>query len=328
MWKFFIMMFILISSQNDFQSMRKIVFNVDINEHNTNRIIERENTIVNVENVFHFTFILIIYSSTNRSMSMLNSRFCQWKKISQMQIISLKKRFQIFRITKRFSQMQIISLKKQFQILFTTRKQFQISRMTKKLLHDSFRKCFIWNCLFSFFHQIRTKTSYNRKIERLVHELQKRFLSTTTCLMMICSTMRNFRKNRFREILHRHSKNFERLFQTTTKFVLIRIQSTRYCQSISFRFHRNFKCKSLNRNRELIFFNSHLSSKRKLFNYWTSFLVVIISRSWIRKMWTIQFESCFSMFVLITKHTKCCDNDVFNHINNENFEFWKLSTNE
>ena len=66
----------LTSSQNDFQFMRKKIFNADINEHNTFRFTERENANVNVENVFHCFFILIAHNSTSNSISKLNSRLC------------------------------------------------------------------------------------------------------------------------------------------------------------------------------------------------------------------------------------------------------------
>ena len=71
-------------------------------------------------------------------------------------------------------------------------------------------------------------------------------------------------------------------------------------------------------NSRIDFFQFIFIVEKKLFNYWTLFLVVIISFFWIQKMWTIQFESCFSIFVLITIYIKYCERNVFNHTNNEN----------
>ena len=51
----------LTSTQNDSQFMRKTMFNVDINEHDTRRIIERESATVNIEHVFYCSLQLIVH---------------------------------------------------------------------------------------------------------------------------------------------------------------------------------------------------------------------------------------------------------------------------
>ena len=177
----------LTSSQNDFQFMRKSLLNADINEHNTSRLTEREDANVNIENVFHCSFILIAHNSTSNSMSKLNSRLCLWKRLLQVQTV-------------------LISLKKYFQILCKT----------KRLLHDLSSSCLITNRFLR--SQIRTKTSYRRKTKSLAFTSSERLSSRITCLM-ICRMMKHFKWNRRWESLHLSSKKFERLSQTTTKLV-------------------------------------------------------------------------------------------------------------